>query len=749
MPSPAWLDLALPLRERAVSLLALMTPAEKIGQICQMDARLDVERGVRAQHIGTLCNCQDMALVARMQGIAVGETRLGIPLLFGMDAVHGHAFFPGATVFPSQLALSSSWDPALLEEVGRITAREMAATGSHQTYAPVLDLPCDLRWGRVDESFGEDPLLIGDLGAAAVRGLQGASLSDPDSVLACAKHFAAYGASAGGRDAGEADVGPRRMLADFLPPFERAVRAGCGSIMIAYHAIDGVPCVTNRWLLDDTLRGAWGFRGFAQTDWENADALVDLRRTCGDHAEAYRRALEAGCDVFCSAARLLEHGGEWYERGLLPAERVDEACRRVLEAKLALGLFDLPGKRLPDPSRAASVLACPEHREAALRAARAGLVLLKNDGVLPLARGRLGRLAVLGPNADDPVSQLGDWSWGMQQADWDLGPDHPRSNITTVLDGIRAWAGDAVEVLHHAGCDALPDPHLSMDNLHWLQVPHSAKRHRPSDLRRAAALASRADVVLAVVGDSLPTYGEQRDRADLGLPGEQQHLLEALKATGKPLVVVLVCSKPHAIPWIAENADAILLAHNPGMAGGRAIAEVLAGETEPSGRLTLSWPRHGGTQPCTYRQAPGWHGKPTYVDIAPEPLFAFGEGLSYTGFACGAPRLERAELSVEEAAVVEVEVTNTGSRPASTVVQLYADDLVASVTRPARELKAYRRVALEAGEKRTVTLEVPCRSLSVVDGNLERVVEPGEFDLLVGLSSRPAALKPVRLTVRG
>lgn len=747
MPSSPWLDSSLSVRERAGALLARMTPAEKIGQLCQMDARLDVEHLVRELHVGTLCNCQSIALVRRVQEIAAGETRLGIPVLFGMDAVHGHAFFPGATVFPSPLALSSSWDPGLLEEVGRVTAREMTATGSHLTFAPVLDLPWDLRWGRVDESFGEDPLLIGDFGAAAVRGLQGGRLSDADSVIACPKHFAAYGASAGGRDAGEADVGRRRMLAEFLPPFERAVRAGCGAIMIAYHAVDGVPCATNPWLLGDVLRRAWGFRGFSQTDWENADALVDLRRTCADHAEAYRRALEAGCDVFCSAARLLEHGPGWYERGLLPAARVDEACRRVLEAKLALGLFDRPDKRLPDAARAAGVLASAEHRDAALRAARAGLVLLKNDGVLPLARGRLRRLAVLGPNADDPVSQLGDWSWGMQQGDWDLGPDHPRSNVATVLDGIRAWAADAVEVLHHRGCDALPARHLAMAQIRVMQIPRAALRPGPSDLAAAAALAARSDLAIAVVGDSLPTFGEQRDRADLGLPGEQQRLLEMLKATGRPLVVVLLCSKPHVVPWIAEHANAVLLAHNPGMAGGRAIAEVLAGEIEPSGRLTMSWPRHLGTQPVTHRQVPGWHGAPTYLDVAPDPLFAFGEGLGYTTFSCGEPKLERARLSSADTAVVEVEVANTGPRPGSTVVQLYADDLVASVTRPARELKAYRRVALAPGERRTVRLEVPCGTLAIVGADLNRVVEPGDFDLLAGLSSRPADLKSVRLTV--
>lgn len=747
MSSSPWLDPSLTVGERAESLLGRMTPAEKIGQLCQMDARLDVVRLVRERHVGTLCNCQDIALVRRVQQVAAGETRLGIPVLFGMDAVHGHAFFPGATVFPSPLALSSSWDPGLLEEVGRITAREMTATGAHLTFAPVLDLSWDLRWGRVDESFGEDPVLIGDFGAAAVRGLQGERLGDADSVIACPKHFAAYGASAGGRDAGEADVGRRRMLAEFLPPFERAVRAGCGAIMIAYHAVDGVPCVTNPWLLRAQLREAWGFAGFAQTDWENADALVDLRRTCADHAEAYRRALEAGCDVFCSAARLLEQGPEWYARGLLPAARVDEACRRVLEAKLALGLFDRPDKRLPDPARAAGALACAEHRDAALRAARAGIVLLKNDGVLPLARGRLRRLAVLGPNADDPVSQLGDWSWGMQQGDWDLGPDHPRAGITTVLDGLRAWAGEAVEVLHHRGCDALPARHLAMEQIRLMQIPRAALQPRPSDLAAAAALAARSDLAIAVVGDSLPTFGEQRDRADLGLPGEQQKLLEMVKATGRPLVVVLLCSKPHVVPWIAEHANAILLAHNPGMAGGKAIAEVLAGEVEPSGRLTMCWPRHLGTQPVTHRQVPGWHGAPTYLDVAPEPLYAFGEGLGYTTFACGAPRLERATVTAADTAAVEVDVANTGSRPGSTVVQLYADDLVATVTRPARELKAYRRVTLAAGERRTVRLEVPCGSLALVDADLKRVVEPGEFNLLVGLSSRSADLTPVRLTV--
>jgi beta-glucosidase len=699
-----------PIEERVDDLLSRMTLEEKVGQMCQMNGNQEPEKWLNEQHVGSFLHVLGQ-VTNDLQRMAE-QSRLGIPLIFGIDAIHGHAFWPTATVFPTQLGLSCSWNPELVEEVGRITAEEVSYTGAHWTFSPVLGTVRDLRWGRVNETFGEDPYLIGVLGSAIVRGYQGDDLSDPRTILACAKHYAGYSGTQGGRDATEADLSERNMRSLYLRPFHEAVKAGCATIMAGYHAIDGVPCSANRWLLWDVLREEWGFTGFVVSDWNNIGWMHALQRTCATMQEAVQRTVEAGNDMAMSTPEFTETAVELVKSGQLDVKTIDEACRSILRLKFELGLFDQ--NRYADLEAGAEVIGCAEYRRAALESAYQSIVLLKNkDGLLPL-RDDLKRIAVLGPNADDVRAQLGDWvSWGQRgSAD---GATRPRESIVTVLDGIRKRVGDICRVEYVKGCD-MADP-------------------EDEDIAAAAALAEEADVAIVVVGDDTTLNGERRDRADLDLSGAQQQLLEAVYATGTPMVVVLITGKPLSIPWVAEHAPAILEAWNPGMEGGTAVAGILFGDRNPSGKLTVSFPYHVGQQPVTYNQIPGWHGG-KYVDMPVEPLFAFGYGLSYTRFVYSNLRLSTRVLAAGEVLCVEVDVENAGEREGVEIVQLYVNDVYSSVTTPVKELKAFQRVELQPGEKKTVQLEVPYERLALVNQRLETVVEPGEFEVMVGGSSR-------------
>ncbi len=707
----------LPVDERAEDLLGRMTLEEKIGQLTQLHVR-DVNAGVvREQHLGSVLFAIGEPTI-EMQKVAL-EGRLGIPIIFGIDAIHGHAFWPGATVFPTQLALSNSWEPDLVEEVGRITALEAALTGCHWTFSPVCGTVRDLRWGRVDETFGEDPYLIGVLAAALVRGYQGDEPADPERIRACAKHYAGYCATRGGRDAAEADITRRLLLSTFLPPFRAACEAGCDTYMTAYQAIDGVPCTANRWLMTEVLREEWGFDGFVVTDWDNCGHMINAQHVCSTLEEAAAVALEAGNDMMMGNPAFYEAALRAARAGRIPEEQIDRACRRVLRMKLRIGLFEREPSA--DMERAAKVVGCAEHRAHALKAACASIVLLKNrSGLLPLPEDA-GTIAVIGPNADHTHAQLGDWSKGTT----DSAPgEHPREAVSTVLDGIRERAGGEVEYVR--GCDVRDGDDEEID--------------------AAVEAARRADVVVCVLGDDTSLNGEHRDRATLDLTGAQQRLLEAVHAAGTPLVLVLIHGKPLTIPWAAEHVSSIIAAFNPGMEGGRAVAALLFGDRNPSGKLTVSWPRHVAQQPVYYNQVPGWHTN-KYADMRACPLFPFGHGLSYTSYQYCELRLAADRLGPGEPLVAEVDVQNTGERAGAEIVQLYVNDLVSSVTTPLKELKAFARVELEPGERRTVRLEVPYERLSLVRPSLERVVEPGEFEVMVGPSSRDDDLLRARFGV--
>jgi beta-glucosidase len=736
---------ALNVAERVADLLGRMTLPEKVGQIMQLNAKEDIDAHVLKTHVGSILHASPERVLLAHQLTA--QTRLQIPLLVGEDCIHGHSFSYGATIFPTQLAMAATWDPGLVERVARVTAIEVAATGVHWTFSPVLCIARDLRWGRVNETFGEDPFLIGELASAMVRGYQGEGFADPTGILATAKHFAGYSETQGGRDASEADISQRKLRSWFLPPFERVAREGSATFMLGYQTSDGVPITINDWLLNDVLRGEWGYTGMLVTDWDNVGRMVWEQQVMPDHAHAAAAAVKAGNDMIMATHEFFEGAQEAVARGLLAEIDIDRAVRRVLRLKFELGLFEDP--RRPDDERQRAVLGAPEHVNLNLEIARRSLVLLRNEGALPLAETPAMRIAVLGPLADDAQTQLGDWAGSSGQTDW-LPDGQPREMITTVLDGLRQQAGEGWQVTYARGADILslaPDPRgeLLPDGQPRPQVvvPTEPDEALIAD---AVAAAREADYAVVVVGDRIELVGEGRSTATLELLGGQIALLEALAATGTPLIVVLMASKPLVLPAAALNAAALVWVANPGMEGGRAIAELLLGHIEPSGRLPISFARHVGQQPTYYNQIRGQHGD-RYADLTQEPAFAFGEGLSFTTVEYGDLRLEEDLLGRDDVARACVQLTNTGERPVRETVQAYVRDVVTSASWADKELKAYRQVDLAPGQTHEVAIEVPVADCSIVDARGERVVEPGAFDLLIGSSSRDADLLSVRFEV--
>ena len=742
------LDPALPVAQRVADLLDRMTVEEKVGQMMQLDAREDLDDQVLRVHVGSILHTSPER-VLRAHDLTA-QTRLRIPLLVGEDCIHGHSFWEGATIFPTQLGLAASWDARLLQRVARATAVEAAATGIHWTFSPVLCIARDLRWGRVDETFGEDPLLIGELASAMVKGYQGKGLTDETAILATAKHFAGYSETQGGRDASEADISRRKLRSWFLPPFERVAREGCRTFMLGYQTIDGVPVTVNEWLLSDVLRGEWGYTGTLITDWDNVGRMVWEQQVQPDYAHAAAAAVKAGNDMVMTTPGFFDGALEAIRDGLLEEPDLDAAVGRILTLKFELGLFENP--RRPDRERIATAIGTATHGRLNLEAARRSLVLLRNeDGTLPLAGGyradRSGRaadgdpapkrIAVVGPLADDAQTQLGDWAGGSGQAGWLDG--QPRDMITTVLDGLRAHAPSNWTVTHAPGAEILthgshPDGDYFPDGQ---PRPPLVVASEPDErlIADAVADAERADYVVAVVGDRIELVGEGKSTATLDLIGGQVALLDALARTGKPLIVVLLASKPLVLPASALDAAAIVWAANPGMKGGRAVSELLLGLIEPSGRLPISFARHAGQQPTYYNQIRGQHGD-RYADLTQAPAFAFGEGLSYTWVEYEHLVLDEYAVPTDGVVRAELALRNVGERLVRETVQAYVSDRVTSVSWADQELKGFLQVDLAPGEEKRVALEIPVADLAIVDANGNRVVEPGEFELRVGRSSR-------------
>ena len=734
-------DASKPVDKRVEDLLSRMTLEEKVGQlVCLMGWDSYVRNGnkvgvsdkfryeIDSLHVGmywavfradpwtqkTLDNGLNPALAAEaanaMQRYAIDHSRLGIPIFLAEEAPHGHMAI-GTTVFPTGLGMAATWDPQLMEQAGAVISKEIRLQGGHISYGPVLDLAREPRWSRVEETLGEDSYLSGEMGAAMVRGLGGGDLSLPYSTIATLKHFIAYGVSEGGQNGARSIVGPRELKQVFLQPFRRVITDGALSVMTSYNSLDGVPCTSNKELLTDVLRGEWRFhRGIVVSDLFSIDGLKGTHHTAASSQDAAIQALQAGVDV--------DLGGNCYAQlvdavrsGKVSEEAVNTAVKRVLRLKFEMGLFENPYVNAKTAQKEVHTAA---DVATARQAARESITLLKNDGTLPLSKDI--KVAVVGPNADNVYNMLGDYT--APQAD---------GKVVTVYKGIKEMIGEA-SCVYAKGC-AVRD---TLD----------------CDIHAAVEAAIQADVVVAVVGgssarDFKTSYedtgaataeqtfisdmecGEGFDRATLDLLGRQMELLEALKKTGKPLVVVYIEGRPLNKNWADENANALLTAYYPGEQGGNAIADVLFGDYTPAGRLPVSVPRHVGQLPVYYNKpAPAAH---DYVEMSAKPLYPFGYGLSYTTF-------EYSDLRIE-GTVVKFTVTNTGNRKGDEVVQLYLHQDLPSVVQPERQLKAFKRITLEPGETRHMTFVLGPETFSIVDANMKRTVEPGSYHVLIGSSS--------------
>lgn len=762
----------LPTEERIADLLGRMTLEEKVGQMMQLDARSgDLDDLIVNKHVGSILHTSPSDLPKAVETVNT-KTRLGIPLVIGDDCIHGYSFWPGATIFPEQLGMATTWDSEKVQAAGRATAEEVSATGVHWTFSPVLCIARDTRWGRVGETFGEDPYLIGEMASSIVKGYQGgAKAGEPlakDAILACAKHFAGYSETQGGRDASEADLSHRKLESWFLPPFERVAKEGCGTFMLGYESIEGVPVTFNKWLLSDKLRGAWNYQGTLITDWDNVGRSVWEQKVKPDYVQAAADAVKSGNDLVMTTPKFYEGAIEAVKTGLLDESLIDAAVARILALKFRLGLFEDP--RLPDQKRIDAVIGSEEHQQLNLEVAREAVALLKNDGSLPFNVAGAKRIAVVGPLADDAQTQLGDWAGSSGQINW-MPDGHPREMITTVLDGFKQLAPEGCEVVYSRGAnivDLVPDPEGEFypDGQPRPKIGVSAKIDCAL-LDEAVENARKSDLIVAVVGDVIQAIGEGCSTATLELLGGQNTLIDALsnvaRETGKPFVVVLVSSKPQVLPASvigtngvivdetpAEGTSALLWAPSPGMKGGQAIAEIILGETEPSGRLPITFPRHAGQLPVYYNQIRGQHGN-RYADLTQDPAFAFGEGLSYTTFEYGEPTVtnvpESGAFGETDTVHAEITLTNTGDRKGTEVVQLYIGDIVTSYSWTDRELKAFQRVELEPGESETVAFDIPVSDCTIVDSEANRIVEPGEFEVLIGHSSRREDLKRTTFTV--
>lgn len=707
--------------QRVNDLLAAMTLEEKIGQLTLYTTdwgstgptiREGYKNDIRSGACGNLFNSHTAGFVRELQRVAVEETRLKIPLLFGFDVIHGYK-----TIFPIPLGEAASWDMEAIGTSARVAAAEAAAAGLNWTFAPMVDISRDPRWGRVMEGSGEDPWLGSRIAEARVRGFQGKKIGDTDAVLACVKHFAGYGAPMGGRDYNTVDMSERYFRDFYLPPYEAAVKAGAATVMTAFNDYDGVPATGNKFLLTDILRKEWGFRGFVVTDYTSINEMVN-HGVAADDKEAGELALHAGVDMDMQGAVYQRFLAQSVKEGKIKTADIDEAVRRILRLKFDLGLFQDPYK-FCDESREKSVLLSKEHHAAARDVARKSIVLLKNDrNVLPLSGNQ--KIALIGPLADNKSELIGNWN-GAGNA----------NDCVSVLEGVRMQAKN--EVLFDSGCEFFTP--------------------KKGGMEAALAMARQADIVVAVVGEQAMMSGEAAARADITLPRAQEDIILELIKTGKPVVVVLMNGRPLAIPEIAENATAILETWWLGTEAGNAIADVLFGGYNPSGKLPMSFPRSVGQVPVFYNEKstgrpydPNSKWTSKYIDMPNSPLFPFGFGLSYTTFEYGDPMPDKTVFKKGESLHITVNVTNTGKRAGEEVVQLYVRDLVASVTRPVKELKGFQKIMLQPGERRAVAFTLTERDLSFYRRDMTFGTEPGTFEIMVGGNSEAVKKVKVQMT---
>lgn len=735
--------------QRVDDLLARMTLVEKVGQMCQyvgIEQIINSEKNltleemqagdahgiypglhssqiptlIKRGEIGSFLHVKTPQEANRLQTYA-NQSRLGIPLLIGIDAIHGNGLVSGSTIYPTPLSMASSWNLDLVRKAAVETAREVRANGAQWAFAPNLDIARDPRWGRVGETFGEDPYLVGEMGAAMIAGLQQVDFTGSESVLANAKHFVAGGEPINGLNLSPMDISLRTLKQDYFPPFKRAVDAGVFSVMAAHNEVNGVPAHANRFLFTDVLRKAWGFKGFVVSDWMDIERLNTLHRVAENQTEAVFQSVDAGIDMHMHGPGFLKPLVALVKEGRISESRIDESLRPLLLAKFRLGLFE---NAQVDLSKTASTMFTPEHKATALALARQGIVLLKNDdAILPLPAG--GRILITGPNANSHTI-TGDWVL-----------EQPGENITTVLEGITEVANSLAEATRIDYFD-VGDQVRSMD----------ARR-----IQRAALRASKADVAIVVVGDNALRYdrenktaGENVARSSLDLFGDQLALLKAIHATDTPLIVVLVNSRPVAEPWLVENAAAIIEAWEPGALGGQALAEIVFGLVNPSGKLPITIPYSVGHLQSIYNHKPSAYMR-SYIDAPTQNLFEFGDGLSYTEFSYSEARLSHKTIATNQSVRVGVTVTNRGERAGDEVVQLYLRDQYSRVTRPVKELKGFKRIALEPGESQQVEFDITADMLAYYNLELQWQVEPGDFTIMVGGSSRDSDLQATTLTV--
>ena len=718
------------------ALLQKMTPEEKIGQLNLVSVGFtvtgpvvskDVDANIKKGRVGAVLNTFTPVAARKLQELAVKQTRLHIPLILGFDVIHGHR-----TIFPIPLGMAATWDLPAIERSAHIAGQEAAADGINWVYSPMVDIARDPRWGRVMEGAGEDPYLGSLIARAMVHGYQGPTndMTRPDAVMACLKHFALYGAAEAGRDYNTVDMSRQRMYNEYLPPYRAAVEAGVGSVMTSFNDVNGIPATANHWLMTDLLRKQWGFQGFVATDYTAINELE--AHGLGDDKKVSELALNAGVDMDMVGEIFLSNLTRNLKDGTVKQADVDAACRRVLEAKYRLGLFTDPYRGVT-PARAKQVLMQPDFVQAARDVARRSQVLLKNDNnALPLKNS--ANIAVIGPLADRPLDMIGSWSGAGDG-----------SQAISILQGIKNVGGPGIRVTYAHGANVTEDEQLIQRlNEHGGKLDID-QRPAEAQIAEAVQAALAAEVVVAVVGESQGMSGEAASRSDITLPGRQLDLLKALKATGKPLVVVLCNGRPLALPWEAQNADAILETWFGGSQAGNAVADVLFGVYNPAGKLTMTFPRSVGQVPIYYNHKST--GRPyagvlldkyksRYLDVPNDPQFPFGYGLSYTTFTYSKPTVSRATIGPGQGLDVQVTVQNTGQRDGEEVVQCYLHDVVGSSTRPVQELKGFQKIQLKAGESRQVTFHLTPDDLKFYNEDLQLVAEPGDFEVMTGGNSR-------------
>ena len=726
-------------------LMKKMTLEEKIGQLnlpvtgeitTGQAKSSDVAKRIRNGEVGGLFNLKGVERIREVQRQAVEESRLGIPLLFGMDVIHGYE-----TIFPIPLGLSCTWDMKAIEESARIAAIEASADGISWTFSPMVDVSRDPRWGRVSEGNGEDPFLGAAIARAMIRGYQGKDMSRNDEIMACVKHFALYGASEAGRDYNTVDMSRQRMFNEYMLPYQAAVEAGVGSVMASFNEVDGVPATGSKWLMTDVLRKQWGFDGFVVTDYTGINEMID--HGMGDQQTVAALALNAGVDMDMVSDAFSGTLKKSVEEGKVSAAAIDAACRRILEAKYKLGLFDDPYKYC-DVNRPKKQIFTKEHRAIARKTASESFVLLKNEGVLPLSK--KGTIAVVGPLANTRSNMPGTWSVAAVL-----------DNAPSLVEGLREVVGDRAKVVTAKGSNLIGDADYEKRATMFGRELHRDNRTDRELLDEALKVAAGADVIVAALGESSEMSGESSSRTNLEMPDVQRALLQELLKTGKPVVLVLFTGRPLVLTWEEEHVPAILNVWFGGSEAAYAISDVLFGDVNPSGKLTATFPQNVGQIPLFYNhkntgrplQEGRWFEKfrSNYLDVSNEPLYPFGYGLSYTTFAYSDIHLSSTEMSTDGELTATVTVTNTGSRDGAEVVQLYIRDLVGSVTRPVKELKGFEKIFLKAGESRKVSFSITPELLKFYNYDLQFVCEPGDFDVMIGGNSRD--VKKARFLLKG